>query len=837
MAKFPHLPLKTILDGSYKFKRFAGRGKSQRSLDNLKNREAHGTSLLEMAQAIRQLNTDVVQWRREQGLPDIPDEHIIPLLLQVDPQVFNIETLKGFGMEIIAEEENGLILGASVDQFKSLKEKIDNFIKDKNQGTALLWQIEQGQQWRPDYILSEDLYWKWLDGIHDEEIFTVDISISCYLKKSDYPVHAKEMSDETYQKRLSNWYETNLVTDAELDQLMMRRQDQVQTFIELGGGNLVGGFVEYQDSFGFRTELNGRALKDIVLNYPYVFEIAEHCEIEHQVLTHEDFGEIECTILPPSVDSPNICIIDSGIQQNHILLEPAILQDRSMNFVPNEITVADQVPNGGHGTKVSGAVLYGSSIPRTGTVYAPFFLTNMRVLDAGKAMSSLLFEPELMHTIADHNGDITIFNLSINTRSPCRTRHMSQWASAIDMISHEESKIFVISAGNINVSGTFANRPGIKEHIEANRPYPGYLLEPSSRIADPAQSIFAITVGSVCLDEFNDPDRSSFGKKDYPSSFSRSGMGMWGAIKPEVVEYGGDWIKEKAGNNNFTIMPDTSPELVKTGLHGVGRVDIGTSFSAPKVTNILGHLQKLFPGEHPLFYKALLIQSARLPEAIWHNPQVRHLRHMGYGIPSLDRAIDNNPFRITFTETGKIAPKKAKIFSVKVPEEMRRQGEAYDILVEISLCYTAEPRRTRKNLRSYLSSWLTWDSSKLGQSSQAFHADVLKEMIENNWDQDEEEPEDPRSIKWTIWSNSKWGKIKDARRQASANQKDWVILKSYDLPAEMSFAVIGHKGWENDLVKEIPYAFVVSFEILNTEIEIYEIMQQVNVEVPIQASI
>ncbi|WP_342330785.1 S8 family peptidase [Pedobacter sp. FW305-3-2-15-E-R2A2] len=836
MAKFPHLPLRTILDGSYKFKGFAGRGKSQRSLDNLNNRKAHGTSLLQMTEGIQQLNMDVLAWRKEQGLPDLPDEHIIPVLLQVDPQVFNIESLKGFGMEVIAEEESGFIIGASVDQFKSLKAKISKFIKETNQGTALLWQIEQGQQWRPEYILNEELYWKWLDGIKDEEQFTVDISISCHIKQSDHPVQTKGMSDESFETKLSNWYENTLVTDVELDQLMMQRQDQVQTFIELGGGNLVGGFVEYRDSFGFRAELSGRALKDIVLNYPYVFEIAEHCEIERQVLTHEDFGEIDCTILAPSIDSPNLCIIDSGIQQNHILLEPAILPDRSINFVPHETTVADQVPNGGHGTKVAGAVLYGAAIPRAGTVQAPFFLTNIRVLDAGKAMSSLLFEPELMHTIADHNGDISIFNLSINTRVPCRTRHMSQWASAIDMICHEEAKIFVVSAGNINDSGALVNRPGIKEHLAASRPYPSYLLEPSSRIADPAQSIFAITVGSVCIGEFDDADRASFGKKDFPSSFSRSGMGMWGAIKPEVVEYGGDWIKEKAGSN-LTILPQTSPELVKTGLHGIGRVDIGTSFSAPQVTHILGHLQKLFPNEHVLFYKALLIQSARLPEAIWHNPHARHLRHMGYGIPSLDRAIDNTPFRITFTETGAIAPKKAKIFSVKVPEEMRGQGEAYDILIEVSLCYTAEPRRTRKNLRSYLSAWLTWESSKLGQSSQAFHADVLKEMVEKDWDQEQEEPEDPHSIKWTIWSNSKWGKIKDIRRQASANQKDWVVLKSFELPSELSFAVIGHKGWENDLNQEVPYAFVVSFEILHSEVEIYDIMQQVNIEVPIQARV
>jgi hypothetical protein len=836
MAKFPHLPLTTILDGNYKFKGFPGSGKAQRSLDNLKNRKEHGTSLSKMVEGIELFNKDILQWRKEQGLPEIPDNHVVPVLLQVDPNVFDIETLKGFGMEIIAEEERGFILGASVDQFKSFKTKIEDFEKNDNQGTALLWEIEQGNQWRPQYILSEELYWKWIDGINDEEEFVVDISIACYIKKSDQPTRSEKNNEKSFKKSLSSWYEKAFLVDIAHEELVMERQGQVQTFIELSGGNLVGDFVEYQDSFGFRAEISGRSLKDIVLNYPYVFEIAEHCEMESQVLTHEDFGELDCTILPPNDGSPKICIIDSGIQQNHLLLEPAIIADRSINFVPSENTVADMVPNGGHGTKVAGAVLYGAAIPRQGQIQAPFFLTNMRVLDAGKAMSSLLFEPALMHTIVDHNGDTMIFNLSINARTPCRIRHMSQWASAIDMISHEEQKVFVVSAGNINDTGVLANRPGIKEHLAANRSYPNYLLEPSSRIADPAQSIFSITVGSICIDEFNDLDRMSFGKKDYPSSFSRSGLGMWGSIKPEVVEYGGDWIKEKAGDN-LTILAQTSPELVKTGFHGVGRVDIGTSFSAPKVTHILAHLQKLFPKETTLFYKALLIQSARLPETIWQNPQVRHLRYMGYGIPNLDRAIDNTAFRITFTESGKIAAKKAKIFSVKIPQELRKQGDAYDILIEVSLCYSAEPRRTRKNIRSYLSTWLTWDSSKLGQSAQSFQTDVLKEMVEGSLDQEQQEPEDPHSIKWSIWSNSNWGKIKDVRRQASANQKDWTILKSFDLPNELSFAVIGHKGWKNDLQKEIPYSFVVSFEILNAEIEIYEIMQRVNIEVPVRTTI
>lgn len=73
--------------------------------------------------------------------------------------------------------------------------------------------------------------------------------------------------------------------------------------------------------------------------------------------------------------------------------------------------------------------------------------------------------------------------------------------------------------------------------------------------------------------------------------------------------------------------------------------------------------------------------------------------------------------------------------------------------------------------------------------------------------------------------------MKGIKRQANANQKDRATVKSYNLPEELSFAIVGHKGWEKDLEEEIPYAFVVSFEVLNGEIPLYELMAQVNVEV------
>jgi hypothetical protein len=449
-------------------------------------------------------------------------------------------------------------------------------------------------------------------------------------------------------------------------------------------------------------------------------------------------------------------------------------------------------------------------------------------------MSSRIFPPLLMQQISAEYNDVKIFNLSITAKAACRKIHMSQWSAMLDQIAHNEDKMFVISAGNLDGTTGIPVNPGVKEHLAGGRNYPLFLLENSSRIADPAQSAFALTVGSVCPGEYEDLDRISFGKKDEISSFSRSGFGMWNGIKPEIVEYGGDLIREKLGTN-LSLLPVTSTEVVKTGMYGIG-YDIGTSFAAPKVTHISAHLQKLFPDETSLFYKALVLQSARLPSAIFYNPTMDHIRHFGYGIPNLNRATNNTPHRITFTTSGKISAKQGKVFSVNIPEEIRRQGEQYDILIEVSMSYTAKPRRTRRYLRSYLSTWLTWESSKLGQSLDSFNNYVLKE-IDAPSDVEGIQQEDSSTIKWFISNNGQWGKIKGVKRQASPNQKDWAIVKSYELSEELSFAVIGHKGWSTDLTEEIPYCFVVSFEVLGGELDIYDLMANVNVDVPVEINV
>lgn len=862
MPDFPHLNLKRKLNGRYQFAGMAIEKKVNAQTEaNLNNRAGHGEQLTASAEALQNTYIEFINERQESGLPDVFSGNVLPVFLQVDPKDFDIESLKGFGIEIVSEEDDGFIIGANADNFSSLAKKIQDFIdqkgKFKNQA-AKLWQIIQGDQWRAEYILSPELRDRYPGNMGDAELFTVDISVACYLKMPEKPVRVLPESDEEYaeakakhgekvkgdpeqkeyrrqrkpdtddqyERKLDDWRKRTQEVEIQRDEIADERQGYLKHFIEqIYGGELLSGFIDLEDSFGFRAKINGQALKDLIRGYAYIFEIVESDQIQMEETVIEFPSEEDVEIIPPSEGSPIICVIDSGIQEQHILLAPAILSQYSKNYVPGENTTADNVPDGGHGTKVAGNILYGNTIPETGAYQPPCFLINARILDDNNSLSDKLYPAELMEQIVDDYDGIKIFNMSVASSGPCRTKHMSSWAAKLDSLIHRRKLLFVLAAGNISRSTLRQDRPGVREYLEAGHAYPKYLLQPFSRISNPAQSLLSLTVGSVCMADFEDDDRKSFGERDHVSSFSRTGPGLWGCIKPDVVEYGGDLLREK---NGYLVTQHNaiSSVVVKTGANRIGYA-VGTSFAAPKVAHIIAQLAKQFPNESTLLYKALIIQSARLPEHTFHQPNINVMRAFGFGIPDLQRAVENTPYRVTFVAEGAVSAHQANLYSVKLPPEIIRAGNDYDILLEVTLTYTAEPRRTRKRLKSYFGSWLTWESSKLGETFEDFSVRVLKDM-EDPDDDDVETVSDIDSIKWALSSSPNYGQIRGLKRQDSATQKDWIVLKSNAFTEEISFAVVGHKGWNKETSEELPFALAISFEAISKETEIYALIEAVN---------
>jgi len=822
MPQFPHLIFRSTIVGEYK-----GTGGGQLTARSKQNkgegRVLHASSLREKLSILRQNWLMNLDQRLEQGKLDLTTKEIIPLFLQIDPNNLSPDFLFSLGIEVISEEEDGFIIGAALADLSALEEKVNLFAKKEGaEKIAELLEIEVGFGWRPSRILSDYFRSIW-EQISDADVFVVDLGISCFKPLKNFTT--SRPTSKYYERSLRGFADESAKIMLERIEMMDQRLDALIVFIKPYQGQVISSAIDLNDSFSVRIRVNGKGLKDLVFNFPYLFDVTEPEEFEliHQVdLEGEEINEL--SISGPSSEAARVCIIDSGIQENHRFLAQGILTTLSKNYIQGSSGVEDLVQGGGHGTRVAGAVLYPDLIPRSGRVQLPFWIVNSKVLDNQNKLPEdfpiAAKIKEIVEDLEDHG--IRIFNHSLGTARGFNSRHMSVWGSMIDKLSFEKDVLFLISAGNIpSASPAYSNYSGILDFLKRGLSYPDYLLETVNRVCNPAHSIFGLTVGSIGFDSLDLPDHTSFSGRHQISSFSRTGFGIWNSIKPDVVEVGGDWVL--AGEQlvkKEQVIPETIRSTYPSG-PAIGRDGIGTSFATPKVTHIAGHLRNLFPNESLLFTKGLIIQSARWPEYCKNSPSLENLRKYGYGIPNLTRASENHDFRITFGASSLIKPKTAHLYTVKIPESLRGPGSSNNILIEVTLVYTSQPRRTRKTLRGYLGNLCEFEVSGKGQSFEMFKSKMIKEVgFEGSSDSD-------GSFGWTIGNRKDWGLIEGVSRKWSANQKDWALVPAYDLPKELSIAVISRPGWEKDLRVESKYSLFVSFEDLESQLNIY---QQISLE-------
>lgn len=817
---------------------------SQRTQDHKSDRATHSGGLSGSASAVTSTRKAVETDRMAQSLPDL--QAGIPLLLQIDTSLDVDKLRQNFDFEIVAEEEDGYVIVASEDvDLTKFNDAVTGFAGSVH-GTGIVASVHRldddpEQKQRLQLILSETLFEQW-PNLVDDTVYQVDIGVTCLgiTQIPNEPQRRKRESDADFAHRRSEWSNTCAeVYDAWYD-LQFERVQEVSRIIVDGYGGSIDSIlhdepaVSLPDSFTMRVQVKGKGLRDFVLNYPYLFEVVEPDDISIPESKSEPGPEEEpIPPQPPDADAPAVCVIDSGIQEEHLLLEPAIDKATSHCFLPapeSPTDVADRVRPAGHGTRVAGAVLYGEQVRREDPYQLPFWIQNARVLDAGAVLPKSLPPAAVMRAIIHqfHNGPrhTRVFNHSINADCHCRLRHMSAWAAEIDMLCQQLDVVVVQTTGNLRNRAPVPSA-GILDHLDAGRTYPQYLTKGSSRVANPGQSLQALTVGSVAYQGYEAAGWRSFASQPgHPSSFSRSGLGIWDVIKPEVVEFGGDDLRSPGPAVLGTPSDgrDCYPELVRSTMYPPGpaydRDEVGTSFAAPKVAHIAAHLQRVLPDEPCLLYRALVVQSARWPE--WtkaNNVDTNQvIRALGYGIPDLERATTNTDYRTTLITSGETGLKAGDcdLYQVPIPETMRQQGYDYDILVEVTLSYVAEPRRTRRNLRRYLSTWVDWKSSKLGESLSSFRSRVLKH----------EEAEDNEAtgdtLRWTLATRTDHGDVEGAKRNSGTVQKDWAVVKSFQLPESFCIAVMGHQGWNKDPDAEARYTLAISFDVIGREIPIYD---------------
>jgi Subtilase family len=715
---FPHLALIALRHGPA---RLTGGGEADpRIAFNKEHRQQHVTDLRQGLTRIGQRFQRVSTERAEQGLP--PIEGGVPFMLETAE---GDEGLLGFlesrlGLEVVAEYPDGFLMVSAANVAMPEFQEILKAFRASKHGSAraaAVFEIhdDPDAEVRLKRMLGEDLFAIW--PFPDDKEFVLEVSFKSPTADNftPKPNRRKREKAEVYEHRLAAWEEQRRHAMIEIDNERLRREVLVEQMIQPYGGIFLSGFVdsaiphsqfaELPDSFSVRVRMPGRGFKDLIQNHPHLFEVSVpddvHLPNVLEPSAEPDYPQVQ--LIAPAAGGKAVCVIDSGIQENHRMLQAAIDAATSRCFIPDVPAndVADHVVDGGHGTRVAGAALYGTTLPGTGQFEAPFWLQNARLLvGPNGALPEAIHPPAALREIIEHFRDsprqTRVFNHSIASDRAARSYRMSSWAAEIDLLSHSRDVLFIQAIGNIRGSGHGPQgNPTIEDHLRAGRICPEYLLERSARLANPSQSLQALTVGSIAPGAFLDANRRSLGGAMHPSAFTRCGFGLWDSIKPDVVDFGGDFVWDGANPAILTSPPEVCLALVRSTLNGgpaVSRDVVGTSFSAGRVSHIAGLLERLLPEESALLYRALIAQSARWPdwaEQAAPDEKANHIRLLGYGLPDAERATSNSEYRVTCVTQGgqSIRAGEAAIFGFHVPEELRRMGQEAAIRLEVTLSY------------------------------------------------------------------------------------------------------------------------------------------------------
>jgi hypothetical protein len=418
----------------------------------------------------------------------------------------------------------------------------------------------------------------------------------------------------------------------------------------------------------------------------------------------QDLGNLP-DLQPPNNHAPGLVVLDSGLASGHILLKDAVGETKS--FLPGE----GAIDANGHGTHVGGLALYGDfeQCLRNRRFVPSLRLFSGRILDENNSNNTGFIENHIEQAVRYFNSThaCKVFNLSFgDSRKPYSGGHIKGLSVVLDTLSRELDVLFIVSAGNHCIGEDSPEGLGWRDS------YPHYLLKDSWRIIEPATALNTLTVGSLARynQTFNsqrysqDPSELPVAQPDHPSPFTRAGPSVDGAIKPELLAYGGNWaINTRAG---YSLLEQSGGlGVVSTQQNPEGSkvtVKNGTSMAAPQVAHLAASVLLEHPEANSNFIRALLCLNAVMPppcqDLIGQNKEFR--RVCGYGKLDERALFRSLEIAVTLKAEGAIENKKHHFYEVPVPPEFLKGGKRRLREIAAALAYTPPVRSTRMKYRA-----------------------------------------------------------------------------------------------------------------------------------------
>jgi len=538
-----------------------------------------------------------------------------------------------------------------------------------------------------------------------------------------------------------------------------------------------------------------------------------------------DISEMELNA--PDENAAGILIIDSGIISNHPLLEKCVGGEESFQTGENEIQ-----DTAGHGTAVAGCAAYGDlekcikdkRFDPSNWIFSAKVMYSERDVNGNTVKATYDPEKLIEHQFKDavesflsnHEYHIKVVNISLGNEDEVWHKNYTRQlplAALIDELAYAYPGVtFVVSAGNQDPLKIYDVISDIADN------YPKYLLENENfKIINPATSALAITVGSIADQVKIEKERygaeqikTAIANEYQPSPFSRTGHGINGMVKPELVECGGNLILYKNYDRIYEDIGGKIALLNNQTTENIIRFGYGTSFSAPKVACLAGRIANKFPHKSANFINNMLLIGADypfVPDKHFYGTKdkktalKKHLSVCGFGVSDYDRAVNSFDRRAVLFDEGKIGLNQIKVYSLQLPEIFFSKAGKKKITV--ALTFNPETRSTRGD--SYLGNRMEFH---------LFHSVNPQVLMEKYGiiSEDTERKGVPGDIKKFEIDDFSPGAN---TRKAGCHQKAWKEYKREPkrVPASpISLVLLNFNKWINDENRIQDYCISVIFE-------------------------
>ncbi len=421
---------------------------------------------------------------------------------------------------------------------------------------------------------------------------------------------------ETIRFEIELWYR---------DQEDKRREAEsvVRGIIDSYGGRVISSSIYSEISYhGLLAECPAVGIREMMDNQDNALFDANQVmwiRATGQTLARSDLSEIAEEIMPESTlpaREPVVALFDGLPLSGHALIHDRI-EINDIYSIEGQYEVLDRK----HGTEMASIIIHGDlnnrQMPLSSLLYVCPILHPVRTVDGSvdevvpddKLFVDVIHEAVLEIVNNPAYNSIRIINLSIgDTRRPF-SNVMSPTAKMLDYLSAEYGLLFVVSAGNATFRLDLPMTIGQYQALSDDEKYKAiykYLWQQQAdmRLLSPAESLNSITVGALSLDSSPaSPNGTTLNIVPFGSvaPYSRYGGGFGRAIKPDIVNVGGQMFYSLLGtsssnanfwplaNANKNVGPGIKTAAPSNGLTGTA-YSCGTSHAAAMTTRLCADL-------------------------------------------------------------------------------------------------------------------------------------------------------------------------------------------------------------------------------------------------------